>query len=116
MSKSSLNLNSEAGFYFAAEVTRFSWPLADSEAPGMNPDNGEAQVIRPNNRINERRSIMKSKRKEKVAKSSKTRFKDLAPKKDARGGRLPEAPRPDGGPTYLTASSISARYKKLANV
>ena len=32
---------------------------------------------------------MKSKRKEKMAKSSKTRFSDLTPKKDARGGRLP---------------------------
>jgi hypothetical protein len=39
---------------------------------------------------------MKSKRKEKMAKSSKTRFSDLTPKKDARGGRLPEAPYPDG--------------------
>jgi hypothetical protein len=52
---------------------------------------------------------MKSKRKEKVAKSSKTRFRDLAPKKDARGGRIPEAPYPDGGPSY--SSSVSARYK-----
>ena len=42
---------------------------------------------------------MKSKRKEKMAKSSKTRFSDLTPKKDARGGRLPEAPYPDGGPS-----------------
>jgi hypothetical protein len=55
---------------------------------------------------------MKSKRKEKVHKSSKAKLSDLAPKKDARGGRLPEAPRPDGGPSY--SSSISARYKKLA--
>jgi hypothetical protein len=58
---------------------------------------------------------MKSKRKEKTPKSSKARLSDLAPKKDARGGRLPEAPRPDGGPSY-NASSISARYKKLATV
>jgi len=57
---------------------------------------------------------MKSKRKEKVHKSSKAKLSDLAPKKDARGGRLPEAPRPDGGPSY--SSSISARYKKLATV
>jgi hypothetical protein len=52
---------------------------------------------------------MKSKRKEKVHKPSKTRFRDLAPKKDARGGRLPEAPYPDGGPSYLSPSL--ARYK-----
>jgi hypothetical protein len=52
---------------------------------------------------------MKSKRKEKVHKPSKTRFRDLAPKKDARGGRLPEAPYPDGGPSYL--SPRLARYK-----
>jgi hypothetical protein len=57
---------------------------------------------------------MKSKRKEKLPKSSKAKFRDLAPKKDARGGRLPEAPYPDGGPTYLSSSAISARYKKLA--
>ena len=57
---------------------------------------------------------MKSKRKEKMAKSSKTRLSDLTPKKDARGGRLPEAPYPDGGPSQ--SSSISARYKKLATV
>jgi hypothetical protein len=54
---------------------------------------------------------MKSKRKEKLPKSSKTRFRDLAPKKDARGGRLPEAPYPDGGPSY--SPSILARYIKL---
>ena len=58
---------------------------------------------------------MKSKRKEKTPKSSKARFSDLAPKKDARGGRIPEAPRPDGGPSY-SSSAISARYKKVANL
>ena len=52
---------------------------------------------------------MKSKRKEKAPKSSKTRFRDLAPKKDARGGRLPEAPSPDGGPSH--SSSGLVRYK-----
>jgi len=57
---------------------------------------------------------MKSKRKEKVPKSSKTRVRDLAPKKDARGGRLPEAPYPDGGPSYSSSVTGSARYKKLA--
>ena len=40
----------------------------------------------------------KNKENSKVPKSAKTRLSDLAPKKDARGGRLPEAPFPDGGP------------------
>jgi len=55
---------------------------------------------------------MKSKRKEKLPKPARTRVSDLTPKKDTRGGRIPEAPRPDGGPSY--SPSISARYKKLA--
>lgn len=59
---------------------------------------------------------MKSKKKEKTPKSSKTRFSDLTPKKDARGGRLPEAPYPDGGPTRSpVASAIAARYIKSVN-
>jgi len=57
---------------------------------------------------------MKSKRKEKVHKPSRTKFRDLAPKKDTRGGRLPEAPYPDGGPSYSSSVTGSARYKKLA--
>jgi hypothetical protein len=58
---------------------------------------------------------MKSKKKNsKVPKSAKTRLSDLAPKKEARGGRLPEAPYPDGGPSF--SSSVAARSKKLATV
>ena len=56
---------------------------------------------------------MKAKNKKGAPKSTKTRLSDLKPRKDARAGRLPEAPRPDGGPSY--SSSISAR-KKLATV
>lgn len=37
-------------------------------------------------------------RKIKIAKSAKTRLSDLSPETDARGGRLPESPHPDGGP------------------
>jgi hypothetical protein len=55
---------------------------------------------------------MKSKSKAKTPKSSKARLSDLAPRKNARGGKLPEAPRPDGGPSYLLSKSV--RYKKLA--
>jgi hypothetical protein len=58
---------------------------------------------------------MKSKKKNsKVPKSAKTRLSDLAPKKEARGGRLPEAPYPDGGPSF--SSSVVARSKRLATV
>jgi hypothetical protein len=56
---------------------------------------------------------MKSKAKEKMAKSNKTRFTDLTPKKDARGGKLPESPYPDGGPSK--SSFLSLRSKKVAN-
>ncbi len=56
---------------------------------------------------------MKTKNKERAPKSIKTRLSDLKPRKDARGGRLPEAPYPDGGPTYSSSSSISARYKRI---
>jgi len=55
---------------------------------------------------------MKSKRKEKLPKSARTRLNELIPKKDTRGGRIPDAPHPDGGPSY--SPSISARYKKSA--
>jgi hypothetical protein len=54
---------------------------------------------------------MKSKKKNsKVPKSAKTRLSDLAAKKDARGGRLPGAPYPDGGPSR---SSVTARSKRF---
>jgi hypothetical protein len=56
---------------------------------------------------------MKSKRKDKMSKSNKTRFADLTPKRDARGGKLPEAPYPDGGPSK--SFFLSARSKKVAN-
>jgi hypothetical protein len=49
-------------------------------------------------------------------KSDKTRLSDLAAKKDARGGRLPEAPYPDGGPSgasgIATPHSASSLAKK----
>jgi len=62
---------------------------------------------------------MKSKNKNKVPKSAKTRLSDLAPKKDARGGRLPEAPYPDGGPQRAPpglASPVTSPRKKYVNL
>jgi hypothetical protein len=49
------------------------------------------------------------KSKNKAGKSAKTRLSDLTPSKDARGGRLPEAPYPDGGPTR---SNVTAPRRK----
>ena len=57
---------------------------------------------------------MRSKTKNsKVPKSAKTRLSDLAPKKDARGGR--QAPVADTGPSYSPPSTPRAK-KKIANV
>jgi hypothetical protein len=56
---------------------------------------------------------MKAKNKKGAPKSTKTRLSDLKPRKDARGGRLPEAPYPDGGPTY--SSPILARDKRISS-
>jgi|GraSoiStandDraft_23_1057293.scaffolds.fasta_scaffold1614060_1 hypothetical protein len=55
---------------------------------------------------------MKSKNKNKVPKSAKTRLSDLTPKKDARGGKAyPAAPGPGPAPTppiYNPPSSSGA--------
>jgi len=68
--------------------------------------------------------IMKSKNETKVRKSARTRVSDLTPKKDTRGGRIPEAPRPDGGPdpaalsagsTLSVRSALSGRKKLATN-
>lgn len=48
-------------------------------------------------------------RKNKVAKAAKTKLSDLTPKGDARGGRLPESPRPDGGPDPFVIASATSR-------
>jgi len=58
---------------------------------------------------------MKSKNKNKAGKSAKTKLSDLTPSKDARGGRLPETPYPEGGPTY-SRSTASAPRKKFTTV
>jgi hypothetical protein len=59
----------------------------------------------------ERNRNMKSKNKNKVGKSAKTRLSDLTPSKDARGGRLPEAPYPEGGPSYSQSRSVPRRRR-----
>ena len=58
---------------------------------------------------------MKSKKKNsKVLKSAKTRLSDLAPKKEARGGRLPEAPYPDGGPSFSSSVAVRSKSNRIS--
>jgi len=83
---------------------------------GTNPDNGQAKVIATEELKKERNRNMKSKNKNKVGKSAKTRLSDLTPSKDARGGRLPEAPYPDGGPSYSQSAVSAPRRKKFTTV
>ena len=52
-------------------------------------------------------------KKSKIPKSAKTRLSDLTPEQDARGGRLPESPYPDGGPEPNIAGDVrSLAYQR----
>jgi hypothetical protein len=54
------------------------------------------------------------KSKNKAGKSAKTRLSDLTPRKDARGGRLPEDPPPYGGRSRPNVAA--PRRKKFTTV